>query len=842
MAIHRNRVIYQSEALFVSPDSTGAHFTGAAIANAETPADYAAIAANVGPGPFGLVTPPTNARQVFGGTAANPAMAGGRALAGWTQGDAWPEWNPECSTDGTFATFQAMLEIQNLDSPLQIVGDTANSDLDTNVDLVFDGINDLNTIIATTLNNLNPLKQYTATAGGNAVFPATTAGVQLSNGDVGNTAAQVRQPTWNGTGRVDIVNNGGGVGPATVLTGNGVDDVTTLAAAYNATPAVVADAALQITLGVGQAVDPTFIPSLNELMVVGTNNVQGSLGFQLVSVDAALAADAITFATDGVASIGALMAAHNADATKLGITSQTVLANTIVVDNELGFIPDAEANITFAGGRDPVFSSFNGVNIPTIAANRAVSVTSTVRGAGGNITIVADGITNITALLAGRGAVDAGDGNWIPSNNEQIVLSNGLTSQACAHGTIIKQLKRVQSANYGFTINRQDVNQFGHLARLDTIVVESPTVNLDFSYYLLDGYNERMIEFVTDGVTNALSGHLAPEIYQAGCNYFILTTPEARDAVNGDINLHNADKEDLKTVISLGNGYVTDYSIDISVGSIPTASVTVEGMNIKSDIGATGNDVPGMDMRDGSMFSKAFDKDANGVRQYRGENGCTGLYSLPPASSGYAGCGSSDAAALRPGDVVLNLKDGGLISRQVEDGSSKPLVGSAHIQSASISVPMSRSNLERLGSTFGFSKLLDAPISVTLSVSALLSDIKEGNMADMLCDCSKMDLELVIYDPECADCQTKDGTQALVYTLKGAQLDGENFSTSIGDSKTVDLTFSTSVGGGDDTANGFFISGKESSEASIKGLPPSWTGLNNEANSPAEGKYLGYRA
>ena len=182
------------------------------------------------------------------------------------------------------------------------------------------------------------------------------------------------------------------------------------------------------------------------------------------------------------------------------------------------------------------------------------------------------------------------------------------------------------------------------------------------------------------------------------------------------------------------------------------------------------------------------------------------------------------------------------MSRQVEDGSSKPLVGSAHIQSASISVPMSRSNLERLGSTFGFSKLLDAPISVTLSVSALLSDIKEGNMADMLCDCSKMDLELVIYDPECADCQTKDGTQALVYTLKGAQLDSENFSTSIGDSKTVDLTFSTSVGGGDDTANGFFISGKESSEASIKGLPPSWTGLNNEANSPVEGKYLGYRA
>ena len=163
---------------------------------------------------------------------------------------------------------------------------------------------------------------------------------------------------------------------------------------------------------------------------------------------------------------------------------------------------------------------------------------------------------------------------------------------AKAHGTIIQQLERVQSANYGFTVNRQDINQFGHAARLDSIVVESPTVNLDFSYYLVDGRNERLLEFVTDGETNTLSGALSPELYQAGNNFFILTTPEARDAVNGDTNIHEEGKEDSKSVISLGNGYITDYSVDVSVGSIPTASVTVEGMNIKSDLGTTGNDVP----------------------------------------------------------------------------------------------------------------------------------------------------------------------------------------------------------------------------------------------------------
>ncbi len=512
MTVHRNRVIYQSEALFISPDSTGAHFTGAAIADAVNPANYANLAANVGPGPFGLFTPAIDSQQVHGGTEASPAKNNAQNLVGWQEGDAWPAWNDE----------------------------------------------------------------------------------------------------------------------------------------------------------------------------------------------------------------------------------------------------------------------------------------------------------------------QAGASKY--------------------HGTIIKQLNRIQSANYGFTVTRQDVNQFGHMSRLDSIVVESPTVNLDFSYYLLDGYNERMLEFVTDGVTNALSGALSPELYQAGNNFFILTVPEARDAVNGDTNIHNAGREEEKTVISLGNGYITDYSVDISVGAIPTASVTVEGMNIKSDFGETGNDVPAVDMRDGSYVSSAWDKNAAGDRISKGALGCTGLYSLPPATSGYDGCEGSIAAALRPGDVVVDLNNAGLISKQVSGDANSPLLGSAHVQSVSISVPMGRTTLQRLGSTFGFSKALDVPMTVTMSVSALLSEIKEGNMADLLCDCTKLDVGVKIYDPECVECVTKDEGLAMSYTLKGARLESENFTSTIGDNKTVDLTFTATIGGSDDPDNGLFISGKESDDATIKGFPPSWTGLNGRENVPASGLYMGYRS
>ena len=592
MAIHRNRVIYQSEALFISPDSTGAHFTGCAISNTETPQAYDQISANFGDGPFGLFTPPKNSFQVFGGTQDEPARNRAGNLVGWQPGDVWPEWSPNATTVSTTASF-------------------------------------------------------------------------------------------NGT--------------------------------------------------------------IND-------------------------------------------ASSNGDATQVAISC-----------NQAG--PEFNISITFDG---------------------AINVTSAV------------------ANLANAANYDITEGgNVVPAAGTQIAINGGTNGGAKAHGTIIQQLKRVQTANYGFTLNKTDVNQFGHMARLDAIVLESPTVNLDFSYYILDGFNERQIEFVTNGVDQTLSGHLNPELYQAGNNYFILTTPEARDAVNGDVFMNENGTEEQKTVISLGNGYITDYSVDVSVGSIPTASVTVEGMNIRTDYGTTGNDIPGVDMRDGSLISSAWDRDENGARIPKAD-GCTGLYSLPPASSGYAGCGI-DHAALRPGDVVLNLKNAGLFSKLTSGNANDPLAGSAHVQSASISVPMSRTTLQRLGTTFGFSKAIDVPMTVTMSVSALVSELKEGKLADLLCSCEMFDLELKIFDPNCMDCVTLDENVAMIYTLKGVELDSESYSSSIGDNKTVELSFSTQIGGPDDKSHGLFISGKEQSEASIPGFPPAWTGVGGTSNVHASG-FMGYRA
>ena len=182
------------------------------------------------------------------------------------------------------------------------------------------------------------------------------------------------------------------------------------------------------------------------------------------------------------------------------------------------------------------------------------------------------------------------------------------------------------------------------------------------------------------------------------------------------------------------------------------------------------------------------------------------------------------------------------MSKQISGDVTDSQLGTAHIQSASINIPMARTTLQRLGSTFGFSKALDVPVTTTLNVSAILSELQEGNLMDLLCGCTETDITISIHDPECAACEMKTEAPAMRFIFKGARLDSENFSASIGDNKTVDLAFSVQAGGADDMHKGLYISGKESNEqragapVGVKndGVPPAWTGTDGRVNIPVD--------
>ena len=364
--------------------------------------------------------------------------------------------------------------------------------------------------------------------------------------------------------------------------------------------------------------------------------------------------------------------------------------------------------------------------------------------------------------------------------------------------TAVEQVKRVQNANYSFTINRQDVNQFGELGRIDTVVLEAPTVSMDFSYYLTDGENERLLGFNTDGVYQSMSGHMTRAQNEFGNNFFILTMPEGRDAVVGDA----LTAENEKTVISLGNGYVTDYSLEASVGSFPTASVTVEGLNIKSDVGTDWKSIPAIDSKDGTQL-------------------CSNCFYLPDTDTG------EGTSVLKPGDITIDLAGAGLLSKQISGrtlGYGAEDKGSAHIQSFTLSTPMGRTALQRLGNTYAFAKEIDFPVTCTLSVNALVSDLKEGNLISLLCG-KTYDMQIRMQNPACVLCDPNDSQDGILIDFKKATLDSESFSSAIGDNKSVDMTFSTQIGGPEEAGVGVFFKGYENvtgSDGAFK-QPPNYS-------------------
>ena len=379
--------------------------------------------------------------------------------------------------------------------------------------------------------------------------------------------------------------------------------------------------------------------------------------------------------------------------------------------------------------------------------------------------------------------------NRIIYQSEALYVSSGVTADAADEH---KQLRRVQSANYSLNVTRQDVNQFGELARIDSLILESPTVSFDTSYLLGDGFNEMALGFRNAGA-GFDEGFISGQIQASGSdrNFYILSAPEGIDvnSPRADINLDSdaSTTEGNKdfSVIGIGNAFCTDYTLDASVGDFPTVSLSFEGTNMNASVNVTGTS--------GAAYSGISGAGINNANGTAAANQAS--IKLPEAQTA-----DDDSAptALRPGDIVVTLTNAD--AKTIVDINTN----SAHVQSVSLSIPMSRTPIDTLGSKFAFARTVDFPITPTLSVSAVVSEITAKALNTLISnDTAITDLQLTF-------------KQGLIpkssFKLKNVKVDSEAYSSSIGPNKTVDLTFSLTVGGPNDTANNVFFSGAHSSD------------------------------
>lgn len=335
------------------------------------------------------------------------------------------------------------------------------------------------------------------------------------------------------------------------------------------------------------------------------------------------------------------------------------------------------------------------------------------------------------------------------------------------------QLKRVQSANYGFDIARTDVNQFGKLAAIDRVILESPTVNFDSSWYLCNFYNEDKIGLSVN--INVAKDHstfagVLGDILSSNAgerNYYVRVTEDGSDmdsVTTGALNTANGGKNH---VIGIGNGFLSNWSAEGSVGGFPTASMTVEGLNINFVTGTTTGYIPAIDAEDGTQITD--------------KNYCL---------TGYNDDGASTASikVIKPGDITFTLPS--------DQGGA--LLSDVKVQSFNCSVDLAREPLQKLGSRFAFSREITFPITASLSLDAMGGDLASGRLNKIIDD--NLDQELIVH--------LNDGSVGhMAIVMKNAKLDSQSFSQGIGDNETVTLNWSAQIGSKTDTSNGLFLSG-----------------------------------
>jgi hypothetical protein len=351
------------------------------------------------------------------------------------------------------------------------------------------------------------------------------------------------------------------------------------------------------------------------------------------------------------------------------------------------------------------------------------------------------------------------------------------------------QLHRIDNASFEIDLagSRQDVREFGQLARISTVRLSEIDPTLSLGYFLGNGENELALGFdnSSGADTQMISSIINEDPTQSQRNIFIATVKEGEDAFTA---AKWNTEEDNHDVVGFGNCFINSYSVNLAVGEIPRVDLEVQASNVVFWTGCQSG-----------LFNPSLDLE--------GERTHSGLVLLPPPDTGEVG-----HAVLRPHDVSVTFVDD-----QISNLTSGTAVGgvsfaSMPIQSCSIDLPLAREVIESLGSERAYAKPVQFPIDVTVNISSLVNEYTTGALEFALTGSAGNKTTNI-------DIEVKDGNKVRnKFVLTGALLDSQSFSQGLDDNETVDLTFSAQIGGASTTDQGLLFTAATGADDGISGV------------------------
>lgn len=340
----------------------------------------------------------------------------------------------------------------------------------------------------------------------------------------------------------------------------------------------------------------------------------------------------------------------------------------------------------------------------------------------------------------------------------------------------LRELFRLQTFNFNWDLPLEDITQMGILAPIERVALDTPTVNVDISYLVTDMFNEVSLGFDVNAGASALSAILDKS--EDDKNYFRFIAPEGQDAI-GEAPANAA-------CVGFGNGFISNYSFEAAVGGFPTATVSVEAINMVGYLDCVSESVPAVDP-------------ADGTRDPGGQS-----FSLPSPQGNTlinGPVGSGQPSIIKPGDITFTIAETGPDANN--DGLVQNLADIC-AQSVNVSFDLSREEIQCLGSRFASSREPQFPVTVQFQIESLLNDITAGDLSQLLCSENVYDVAINLNK---ADCEGGNPQLFAQYQLKNAKLRSQDFSSSIGPNHTVTHTWEGQISAEGDTTNGLFMSG-----------------------------------
>tara|TARA_R110001583_G_scaffold22390_7_gene84120 strand:+ start:607 stop:2028 length:1422 start_codon:yes stop_codon:yes gene_type:complete len=389
---------------------------------------------------------------------------------------------------------------------------------------------------------------------------------------------------------------------------------------------------------------------------------------------------------------------------------------------------------------------------------------------------------------------------------------------------LLHSIDRIQSVSYSIDVPHTDINQIGTRGLINRPIINYPSVNVNFAYFLCGTKNEARLglnvnfprfEYPLEGspyYSDNLNVSLLSGFFEKNKNRKI-KTPAQEFAVNQyrdcrniyvAVNQEGDDidrayfQEDFTLpdlyqgidenapnyhLISFGNCYLDSYSTNGEVGSFPMAAVSYTAYNVNFDMSGSGFIAPDIETKSGKL---------NGSNEV--------VIPRVLAEEGYS--------ALNPGDITVSTDSFSGLGVDFDK---------LHIQSYSIDINLNKEPLPNMGYRFPVDNRPNSPVYASLSLNGIVESGNSGSLVDLVSINSGYDFTIKV-DPN-SSCTGSTGApinagaipirredEALRYSFVGAKLENFSYSTDIGGSKTFDASFNVEINP-DDRSTGFFISG-----------------------------------